>query len=303
MASDIRIVPNRSTGNPAIHFTGSAAQNIRMEVLPSGSVAFIGTSGSLFNITDNLIGSLMAVSDVSGLPILEVFSDDRVVMGKYSKNTLVVAGTAVGIGKYPIGSYAMDLSGSMVVTGSIYMNTGTLVGTASWAANPTVTGPTGPTGASGPPGPTGPTGPTGYSGATGPTGAQGNPGPTGPQGVTGPTGAQGYSGATGPTGPTGPTGGQGAPGPTGPTGAQGVPGNTGATGPTGSQGVPGPTGPTGAQGNVGPTGPTGKAGPDGPTGPTGSQGISGPTGPTGSTGPTGAGSTSDFIIAFMTMGG
>jgi hypothetical protein len=119
---DILIIPQRGTSNnPSMHFTGSGLANIKMEVLPSGSIAFIGTSGSLFNITDSLIGSLMAVGDVSGLPILEVFSDDRVVMGKYGKNTVYVSGTNVGIGKVPLNA-VLDVSGSMAVSGSVALN-------------------------------------------------------------------------------------------------------------------------------------------------------------------------------------
>jgi hypothetical protein len=116
---DILILPQRGTSNnPSMHFTGSGLANIKMEVLPSGSVAYIGTSGSLFNITDSLIGSLMAVGDVSGLPIFEVFSDDRVVMGKYGKNTVYVSGANVGIGKVPLNA-VLDVSGSVSVSGSL----------------------------------------------------------------------------------------------------------------------------------------------------------------------------------------
>jgi len=44
----------------------------------------------------------MSVNDVSGLPILEVFSDDRVVMGTYGAPALIVTG-----------SNTVTLSGSM----------------------------------------------------------------------------------------------------------------------------------------------------------------------------------------------
>ena len=81
---DIIITPRRSGGNPNIQFNGSASSSINLEVLPEGQVSFTGRSGSLFSITDNLEGSLMAVGDASGLPILEVFSDDRVVMGQFN---------------------------------------------------------------------------------------------------------------------------------------------------------------------------------------------------------------------------
>lgn len=91
MPNNILITP----GSASIQFSGSAANTIRLQVEQSGSIAFYGNSGSLFGITDSLSGSLMSVNDISGLPILEVFSDDRVVMGTFNRNTLVVTGSEV----------------------------------------------------------------------------------------------------------------------------------------------------------------------------------------------------------------
>jgi hypothetical protein len=93
-------VPNNiliTPGSASIQFSGSASSTIRLQVENSGSIAFYGNSGSLFGITDSLSGSLMSVNDVSGLPILEVFSDDRVVMGTFNRNTLVVTGSEVNV--------------------------------------------------------------------------------------------------------------------------------------------------------------------------------------------------------------
>jgi hypothetical protein len=64
----------------------------------------------------------MAVSDISGLPILEVFSDDRVVMGRYNTNALVVTGSSVGVRKSPLHNAALDISGSVFITGSLSMS-------------------------------------------------------------------------------------------------------------------------------------------------------------------------------------
>ena len=144
--SDIIITPNKGSANaPTIQFSGSAnaSASIRLEVLPEGQVAFLGKSGSLFSISDNMVGSLMAVSDISGLPILEVFSDDRIIMGKYNKNTLYVSGTNVGVRKVPLNA-VLDVSGSVAVTGSLGVAgsiladggvTASLLGTASYALN------------------------------------------------------------------------------------------------------------------------------------------------------------------------
>lgn len=120
MPSDILIIPNRNNTSaaPIMQFSGSQANTIRLEVLTSGSVAFLGRSGSLFSINDNFRGSLMAVGDISGLPILEVFSDDRVVMGRYNTNALVVTGGFVGVTKAePL--VPLDINGSVFITGSL----------------------------------------------------------------------------------------------------------------------------------------------------------------------------------------
>jgi hypothetical protein len=48
-----------------------------------------GSQGELFSITDSLSGSLFSVNDISGLPILEVFSDNTTLMGSYLDPMLI----------------------------------------------------------------------------------------------------------------------------------------------------------------------------------------------------------------------
>jgi hypothetical protein len=58
-----------------------------------------GTNGSLFSVIDSLSGSLMSVNNNAGLPVFEVFSDDRVIAGRYNQNDFVISsGGNVGIG-------------------------------------------------------------------------------------------------------------------------------------------------------------------------------------------------------------
>ena len=52
-----------------------------------------GTSGQLFSITDTLTGSLFSVNDISGLPILEVFSDNTTLIGDYQAPSLYTTKT------------------------------------------------------------------------------------------------------------------------------------------------------------------------------------------------------------------
>ena len=65
--------------------SGSAGTGSALQIYKSGStvVSIQGSQGELFSITDSLSGSLFSVSNISGLPILEAFSDNTVLMGTY----------------------------------------------------------------------------------------------------------------------------------------------------------------------------------------------------------------------------
>ena len=94
--------------------SGSGTQ--RLIVVGSGSAQPIftvqGSQGELFSITDSLSGSLFSVNDISGLPILETFSDSTTLMGSYlapalfttQKTTTTNSGSFV-IYNIPTGSY------------------------------------------------------------------------------------------------------------------------------------------------------------------------------------------------------
>lgn len=70
-----------------------------------------GVNGRLFEVDDLMTGSLMSVNDIAGLPILEVFSDDRVVMGQYNSNTLHVSGDFIGVDCLPVSGISLNVSG------------------------------------------------------------------------------------------------------------------------------------------------------------------------------------------------
>jgi hypothetical protein len=56
-----------------------------------------GNSGQLFSVTDSLIGVLMSVNDISGIPIFQVSSDDTVTMGPYG-NPFIINAIGLSIG-------------------------------------------------------------------------------------------------------------------------------------------------------------------------------------------------------------
>ena len=59
---------------------GEASPTAKLEVFNSGGTVFnvTGSQGQLFSVTDNLSGSIFAVADISGVPILDVNSNGKV---------------------------------------------------------------------------------------------------------------------------------------------------------------------------------------------------------------------------------
>lgn len=106
----ISTTPFPYTGSAQI--TGSLSVTGSVEIYKSGSTVFKidGSQGELFSITDQLSGSLFSVNDISGIPILEVFSDDTVKLGTFNDEAIIITGNTASI-------------------------TGSLFGTSSWADN------------------------------------------------------------------------------------------------------------------------------------------------------------------------
>jgi len=73
------------TGSLTLYKSGSTVFNIE------------GSQGNLFAVTDSLSGSLFSVNDISGIPILEVFSDDTVKIGTFNAEGITVQGSDVKI--------------------------------------------------------------------------------------------------------------------------------------------------------------------------------------------------------------
>ena len=80
-----------------------------------------GESGSLFNVTDSLVGTVFSVNDAAGLPIIEVNSDattDTIAIGEYGTNALFVSAGNVGVGTATPTS-PLDVAGNIAVTGTV----------------------------------------------------------------------------------------------------------------------------------------------------------------------------------------
>jgi hypothetical protein len=67
---------------------GTAAPTSRLHVVgnSSGSDVFAvdGVNGRLFTVSDDLSNSLFSVNTIAGLPAMEIFADNKIVLGKYA---------------------------------------------------------------------------------------------------------------------------------------------------------------------------------------------------------------------------
>jgi hypothetical protein len=80
-----------SNGGVGIGLTGptfSAKLNVRSNVANSTIIKTDGVAGEILTATDNLVGSLFSVNDISGIPVFEAFSDNTIVMGDYQAPSL-----------------------------------------------------------------------------------------------------------------------------------------------------------------------------------------------------------------------
>ena len=92
---NIVITPNisSSTDDPKIVFSGAdastGAQNITMKMYPtnSGTLSIEGSAGQLFSVVNSLSGTIFAVSDVSGIPSIEVLDTGLVKINQYNGDT------------------------------------------------------------------------------------------------------------------------------------------------------------------------------------------------------------------------
>lgn len=138
--SGTRLGINTVTPSGALHVVGSGLVASVAGTVPnslfhlysatSGANIFNveGTNGSLFSVDDNLSGTLMSVNNNAGLPVFEVFSDDRVVAGRFNQNDFVINTSGnIGIGNIGDNSYKLNVTGSGNFTGDI-LGSGNITG-------------------------------------------------------------------------------------------------------------------------------------------------------------------------------
>lgn len=123
--ADIRITPGSSIMNftSSLNYVETLKQDASgsLNLYGSGSTgrtelfSIDGNNGRLFTVSDDLSDSLFSVNTIAGLPVIEAFANNTVVMGQYGTNALVVSGSNVGIGTTSP-SEKLDVNGSIKAT-------------------------------------------------------------------------------------------------------------------------------------------------------------------------------------------
>jgi len=100
----------RNTSN-LVWITNSASttSNVTLRNYPdsNGTLSFEGSAGQLFSITNDLTGSIFAVNDVSGIPLIEVnVASQQITLGQFYGNV------GIGTGAANSSIYKLDITGS-----------------------------------------------------------------------------------------------------------------------------------------------------------------------------------------------
>ena len=116
------------TGAPRLLYDNAGGLNITSYTTGSGTLdrfTVDGAYGRLFGVSDSVTGTIFSVNDAAGLPVIEVESNltDKITMGTYGTNTLVVDNVSVGIG-------TGTPSGKLHIVDTTLAGTGSLSGSA-----------------------------------------------------------------------------------------------------------------------------------------------------------------------------
>lgn len=109
---NIVITPNRTSNAaivPTIQFSGGDNTTntdiyLRTYTTSNGTLSFEGSAGQLFSITNDLANSLFSVSDISGIPAMDIDANGLITMAVYYGN--------VAIGRVNAG-YKLDVVGTI----------------------------------------------------------------------------------------------------------------------------------------------------------------------------------------------
>jgi len=99
VTGSVSITQNVSASRASISSSNGTVSGSTLTVFGSGSTLPVftvqGSQGELFSVTDSFSGSLFSVNDISGIPILGVFSDRTTLIGDFQDPMLITTAKTV----------------------------------------------------------------------------------------------------------------------------------------------------------------------------------------------------------------
>lgn len=107
LAGTQTITGTKTIRSSLLYQSPDQANTISSNMLDGGTLAYEGTAGQLFSITDSMTGTIFSVNDVSGIPSIEVLDSGLVKLAEFNGN--------VGVGT-PTASFKLEVNGSFAAT-------------------------------------------------------------------------------------------------------------------------------------------------------------------------------------------
>lgn len=108
---NILITPNKGQlDDPIITFVGKNNTTIKLKVLDNGTLSFEGSNGQIVGITDTLNGTVFAVKNTNGVPVLEINNDGLLKLSEFANNILIGTNIDNAVDK-------LQINGSISITG------------------------------------------------------------------------------------------------------------------------------------------------------------------------------------------
>jgi hypothetical protein len=116
------ITGTKTIRSSLLYQSPNQSNTISSNMLDGGTLAFEGTTGQLFSITDSMTGTIFSVNDVSGIPSIEVLANGLIKFAEYNGNVIIGSSVDNGIDR-------LQVNGNVLAT----LFKGNLVGNAATA--------------------------------------------------------------------------------------------------------------------------------------------------------------------------
>lgn len=110
-SGNLNLAPNPN--KIGIGTSGELAAKVEIYSSQNDLLRVNGGNGNVFGVQNSLSESLLSVNNSSGLPVFEIFPDDKVKAGEYGLNDFIIKNNNVGIGTGNPDRFKLQVAGSI----------------------------------------------------------------------------------------------------------------------------------------------------------------------------------------------